>query len=275
MVELSMDIIPEQTQLFPTYAQIGRLEFIGNVYCNKTRPDEIRVNIEAEVDVDWDFTVQPSILVFRGVGQRMHTFDIYLSVPPRTAGPPVVHMSYRAYTDLAGRTEECRASSTLFIVQDVHGFIESFPDSITVPPDRGVDGTAYIENLLDEELEVHLSAAGDWEPLIPDLDFQQHIVLQPYEQRPARFHGRLSSSVDPGDHLVEMVLWTPGPGGGRTVITSTNVTLQVSDPLGEGLGDRVIRSLVPILLVTCLLMGLVTIWFLKRRESKLARDHNY
>jgi hypothetical protein len=275
MVELSMDIIPEQVQLFPTYAQIGRLEFQGSVHCNKTRPDEIRVNIEAETDVDWDFTVQPNILVFRGVGQRMHQFEIYLSVPPRTAGPPVVHMAYRAYTDLAGRTVECRASSTLFIIQDVHGFIESFPDSIAIPPDRGVDGTAYIENLLDEELEVHLSAAGDWEPLIPDLDFQQAIVLQPYEQRPARFHGRLSSTVDPGDHLVEMVLWTPGPGGERTAITSTNVTLHVSDPLEEGLGDKVMRSLVPILLVTGLVMGLVTFWFLRRREANQARDHNY
>ncbi len=275
MVELSMDIIPERVQLFPTYAQIGRLEFQGNVYCNKTRPDEIRVNIEASVDVDWDFSVQPNILVFRGVGQRMHTFDIYLSVPPRTAGPPVVQMSYRAFTDLAGRTVECTASSTLYIVQDAHEFIDSFPDKIIVPPDRGVDGTVYIENILDEELEVHLSVGGDWDPLIPDLDFQQYIVLNPYEQRPARFHGRLSSSVEPGDYLVEMVLWTPGQGSERTVITSVNTTLQVSDPMEEGLGDTIIRSLVPILILSGVVLGLVTYWLHRRKETKLARNHNY
>ncbi|NIP33278.1 MAG: hypothetical protein GWN18_00040, partial [Thermoplasmata archaeon] len=50
------------------------------------RPDEVRVHIEASIDVDWDFMIQPEIIVFRGVGQRMHSFEIYLSVPPRTAG---------------------------------------------------------------------------------------------------------------------------------------------------------------------------------------------
>ena len=138
-----------------------------------------------------------------------------------------------------------------------------------------MDGTVYIENILDEELEVHLSAGGDWGPLIPDLDFQQYIVLHPYEQRPARFHGRLSSSVEPGDYLVEMVLWTPGQGSERTVITSVNTTLQVSDPLEEGLGETIIRSLVPILIATGAVLGLATYWFHRRKETKLARNHNY
>ncbi len=266
MLDLSMDIVPEEVELFPTYAQVGRLEFQGNVYCNKTRPDEVRVHIEASVDVDWDFMIQPDIIVFRGVGQRMHSFEIYLSVPPRTAGPPVVNMHYRAYADLAGRVEECTARSVLYIIQDVHGFVDSFPEEIHVPPDRGVDGIAYIENIMDEELMVHLSATGDWDALIPDLDFQQLIVLEPYEQRPARFHGRLSSSVEPGDYPVELALWTPGPDGERVVITTVNTQLAVSDDLEEGLGGLVMRTAVPIILVACVAIGLATYWYLRRRD---------
>ena len=269
-----MDIVPEVLHLFPTYAQVGRLELQGSVYCNKTRPDEVRVQIEASVDVDWSFMVQPEVIVFRGVGQRMHQFEIYLSVPPRTAGPPVVRMDFRAHAELAGRVVECTAHSFLYIVQDVHGLVDSFPEMIDVPPDRGVDGTAYIENILDEELEVHLSAVGEWDGLIPDLDFQQHIVLQPYEQRPARFHGRLSPSVEPGDHQLELAFWTPGPDGERTVITTVHVTLAVSEDLDEGLEGAVIRAAVPILLVAGFATGSTTYWYLRRGDRARARDHN-
>jgi len=265
-VELSMDIVPPEVYLFPTYAQIGRLEFLGNVYCDKTRPDEIRVYIEAWCDVPWDFMIQPEVMIFRGVGERMHQFEIFLSVPPRTAGPPVVTMGFRAYADLAGRTVDCTAGSVLYIVQDAHGFIESIPDEIQVPPDKGVDGTVYIENLLDEELEVHIGATGDWDALLLDMDFQQPIVMQPYEQRPARFHGRLSNTVEPGDHQVELALWTPGGGGERMVITTVNVTLHVMEDPGDSFGDALLRSLVPLLLVVMVAMALATFWFLKRKD---------
>jgi hypothetical protein len=167
-----------------------------------------------------------------------------------------------------GRTVECTAESVLHIVQDVHGFIESFPYEIQVPPDRGVDGTVYIENLLDEELEVHLGPTGEWEDLILDMDFQQPIVLQPYEQRPARFHGRLSNSVEPGDYIVEMALWTPGDGGERTVITTANVTLHVMEDPGDSLRDSIMRSLVPLLLVGLVATAVTTFWFLRRKDRR-------
>ncbi len=265
-VELSMDISPPEVFLFPTYAQIGPLEFLGNVYCDKTRPDEIRVYIEASVDVPWDFMIQPEVMIFRGVGERMHQFKMTLFVPPRTAGPPVVTMDFRAYADLAGRTIDCTAQSVIHIVQDVDGFIESIPMEIQVPPDKGVDGTMYIENLLDEELEVHIGATGDWNALLLDMDFQQPIVLQPYEQRPARFHGRLSNTVEPGDYLVELALWTPGGGGERMVITTANVTLHVMEDPGDSFGDSLLRSLVPLLLIAMVATALATFWSLKRKD---------
>lgn len=265
-VELSMDIVPPELYLFPTYAQIGRLEFQGNVYCDKTRPDEIRVYIEAWCDVPWDFMIQPEVMIFRGVGERMHQFEIYLSVPPRTAGPPVVTMEFRAYADLAGRTVDCTARSVMYIVQDAQGFIESIPEEIQVPPDKGVDGTVYIENLLDEELEVHIAATGDWDALLLDMDFQLPIVLQPYEQRPARFHGRLSNTVEPGDYLVELALWTPGGRGERMVITTADVTLHVMEDPGDSFGDALLRSLVPLMLVGMVATAVATLWFLKRKD---------
>jgi len=265
MLDFSMDIAPEEVLVFPTYAQIGRMEFLGTVHCNKTRPDEIRVSIEGSVDVPWDFFIEPQMMVIRGVGERHLQFHVYLSVPPRTAGPPLVTMTLRAYADLAGRTEECTAQARLHIVQDVHGFIDSFPYKIVVPPDGGVDGTAFIENILDQELEVHMSASGDWESLIPDLDFQQDIVLQPYEQRPARFHGKLSSSVEPGSYPVEMILWTPGHEGDRSIITTVNVTLEVLGETGDNMGDALLRSAFPLFLVVCLALGSVTYWSLQRR----------
>ena len=266
MVDLSMSMTPEDLQLFPTYAQVGRLEFLGFVVCNKTRPDEIRVNIEGSVDVPWDFMIEPTIVVFRSVGEIRHPFNAYLSVPPRTAGPPLVTMNFRAYADLAGRNVECTTSARLHIVQDTHDFVDAFPDKVLVPPDRGVDGTAFIENMLDRELEVHLSATGEWDALIPDLDFQQDIVLQPYEQRPARFHGRLSSDVEPGLYLVEMALWTPGEDGQRSFITTANVTLEVIEETGGTMGDTLLRTAFPLFLATCIALGLATIWFIKRRE---------
>jgi hypothetical protein len=274
-VELSMEIMPEEVYLFPTYAQVGRLEFLGTVYCDKTRPDEIRVYIEGWVDVPWDFHIQPEILVFRGVGERQHTFKIYLSVPPRTAGPPQIDMGFRAYADLAGRNVECTASSVLYIVQDVHGFIESIPEEITVPPDGGIDGEVYIENLLDEELEVHISASEEWASMVPELDFQLDIVLQPYEQRSARFHGRISDSVEPGDYLVQLDLWTPGVDGERTVITMANVTLHVMEDPGDSFTFNLLRNLVPLLLVIGVAVSLAAYLFLRRRDrlSTTNRKH--
>ncbi|MCK5254222.1 MAG: hypothetical protein KAQ96_14785 [Thermoplasmata archaeon] len=272
-VELSMDIDPPELYLFPTYAQIGTLELQGNVTCDKTRPDEIRVYIEALINVPWDFMIQPEVMIFRGVGERMHQFKMTLSVPPRTAGPPVVTMEFRADADLAGRTVDCTAMSVLHIVQDVNGFIESIPEEIHVPPDKGVDGTVYIENLLDEELEVHIGATGDWNALLLDMDFQQPIVMQPYEQRPAQFHGRLSNTVEPGDYLVELALWTPGGGGERMVITTANVTFHVMEDPGNSFGDALLRSLVPLLLVGMVAAGLATFWFLKRKDRVGPDNH--
>lgn len=266
-VELDMAITPEEIQLFPTYAQMFRLTLMGTVYCDKTRPDEIRVYIEGSVDVTWDFMITPEIMLFRGVGERQYNFEIYLSIPSRTAGPPEVTMSFRAYADVVGRTVDCTAQAVVYIVQDANGFIESIPTDIQVPPDKGVDGTVYIENLLDEELEVHISATGDWEPRIPDLDFQQSIVLQPYEQRPARFHGKLSSDVEPGDHKVELALWTPGADGERTVITTVNVTLHVLEDPGDSFADSLMRVSVPLLIVTFAAMGTVTYLIINRRSQ--------
>jgi hypothetical protein len=273
-VELRMDVVPEHLELFPTYAQFGTLELMGSVTCDKARPDEVRVYIEAWADVDWEFWVEPSMMVFRGVGEYIFHFDARLSVPPRTAGPPVVNMYFRAYADLISRTVECTDQSTLHIIQDVEGFVEAFPSEITVATDRGVSGTASLENMLGEDLQVHISATGDWDALIPDLDFQQYIVLRPYEQRRASFYGRLSSSVEPGKYDVEMALWTPEDSGERTVITTVNVTIKVMEDPGDTLTDSVMRSLVPIVVLVGAALGLVMYWYLRRRDQAEARDHN-
>ncbi|UCC93888.1 MAG: hypothetical protein JSW25_04260, partial [Thermoplasmata archaeon] len=137
--------MPEEVYLFPSQTQIWSLELLGNVYCEKTRPDEIRVYIEAWIDTSWDLVISPQVMVFRKVGENMHQFEVFVSVPPRVAGPPEVQMGFRAYADLAGRTVECFGSAVLYFVQDVHGFIGSIPQEITVPPDGGIDGEVYVE----------------------------------------------------------------------------------------------------------------------------------
>jgi hypothetical protein len=269
-----MEVVPEEVQLFPTYAQFGTLNLMGSVHCDKARPDEIRVHIEAWADVEWEFWVEPNLMVFRGVGEYVFHFDAYLSVPPRTTGPPVVNMHFRAYADLVGRMVECTARSTLHIVQDAEGFVESFSSEISVATDRGVAGTASLENMLDEELQVHISAVGDWEAQIPDLDFQQYTVLEPYEQRKVPFFGRLSPRVEPGKYDVEMAIWTPGENDERTVITTVNVTLRVLDDPGDTLADSLMRSLVPLVVVVGAGLGLVSYWYIRRRDQAVARDHN-
>jgi hypothetical protein len=273
-VELSMEIVPEELYLFPTYHQIGRLEFQGTIYCDKSRPDEVRVYIEAWIDVPWAFHIEPEVMVFRKVGEQHHQFQIYLSVPPRTAGPPIITMGFRAYADVVARDVECTGQSVMHIVQDVGGFIESYPEKIMVSPDRGIDGEIFIENLLDEELEVHISPSEEWESVILDMDFQLDIVLQPYEQRSARFHGILSDEVEPGDYPVQLELWTPGIGTDRNIITMANITLRVMEDPGDSISGAITRALVPIILLVTMALGLVTYWFINRRDRLDTQDQN-
>lgn len=266
MFSMSMDILPEDAELFPTYAQTGRIEFLGTIHCNKTRPDEVRVQIEGTCSEDWGLSIEPALVIFRHVGERHQQFHIYLPVPPRTAGPPLVTVDVRAFATFAGRTEECTGQARLHIIQDTGAFLEGFPEKIVVPPDGGVDGTAFVENVLDEPLELHICALGEWEGRIRGLDFQQEVVLRPYEQRPARFHGTLGPGVEAGVHHVEMALWTPSEDGGRSYITTMNVTLDVLEDTGETLGFALMRSAVPILIVACAAVGAATFWTLRRRE---------
>jgi hypothetical protein len=210
----------------------------------KYRPDEILVDLACEVDIDWMVNIQPQMIKFSEVGTRTHQFWISLAVPPMIVGPLMVTVDVTASARLVGRSLTAATSAVVNFIEDSDQFMDNVPRRITVHGDGGVDGQMRVYNHLDRQMEVHLCALGEWETLIPDLDFQQSLVLAPNQIKEVRFHGQLDDGIGTGEYDIELALWTPGVNGSRTYITSKNVTLVVTREESAILGKLIVLSLV-------------------------------
>jgi hypothetical protein len=226
-MSLEITLEPNAVEVFPTNSWGLPLKFLGTVHFTKVRPDDVLIDLEVSADVEWWNFVEPQTMKFSQVGEHLRMFEVTLLVPPMMAGPLTVNLEVVSTIRLYGRDESDSATSVITFVSNADEFMTNVPQKIAVLSDGGVDGQIRVHNMLDEELEFHISALGDWNERIPDLDFQQPVVLGPLEMMQVRFHGKLSDSVESGEYQVELALWTMLDDQ-QMYVTSQNVTLFVT-----------------------------------------------
>jgi hypothetical protein len=226
-MEVTVNIEPEEVEVFPTRTWSMPLYFLASVALEKYRPDDVYVDLVCTVDNDWMIEFNPRVMLFSRVGTVIHNCEITLMVPPRTVGPLTVTIELTASVRVVGRTIEDTGQSVITFIEDSDQFMDKVPERIVVQGDGGVDGEMRVFNLHDEDLEFHLSALDEWDERIPDLDFQNPLVLGPNQMQEVRFHGQLKDEVEMGEYEIEIALWTPSEDGNRTYVTSKNVTLVV------------------------------------------------
>ncbi len=264
-MELNVTLEPNAVDVFPTNSWNLPIKFVGVVLFTKARPDDVFVDLEVTADVDWMLTYQPQTMVFSQVGEGLGTFQVTLMVPPMMAGPITVHVEAVAVVRLYGRDVRDSDASVVTFVSNADEFMANVPDKIAVVGDGGVDGQMRVYNLMDEQMEFHLCALGEWGERIPDLDFQLPVVLESLQMRQVRFHGSLSDEVGSGEYKVELALWTVMDGE-QMYVTSRNVTLVVARE-GETLLRTVLRLGLFFLLVGVVALAAVLYYVLRARRT--------
>ena len=267
LCDITLDVEPEEIEIFPTYEGSRHLMVLGELTVYKYRPGNIRVHLQAQIDVDWTITPLDNTVQFEHVGTQVVYFPVNIIIPPHTVGPISARVDLLAYFDTVGVDEGDSAVTNITILPRSDEFLVNLPsESMAV---NGVfDGMVTVYNLQDQELEFHLCALGAWAMLMPDLDFQNSVVLAPNEAFETRYHGEISPDVQEGTHRVEIALWTPGPDGERIYVTIKEVSI-ILDWDWDGLTTTLGRFSIPLVIFSILTVACVAYYVRRRRHSYL------
>jgi hypothetical protein len=267
LCEITLDVDPAEVEVFPTYEGTRHLVVLAELTVHKYRPGSIRVHVQARIDNEWMVTPADNTIPFDHVGANVAFLPFNIIIPPHTVGPITGRIDFLAYLDSVGMEEEDSAVSNITVMPRSDEYLVNMP-SEAMALNGVLDGMVTVYNLHDQELEFHLCALGEWAELMPDLDFQNSVVLAPNEVFETRYHGEVSPDVEEGTYVVEIALWTPGPEGERIIITIREVSILI-DWDAEGLTTTLVRFALPLVVVCVLTVAGVAYYVQRRRRSYL------
>lgn len=267
--------LPTKVCYYPTRGWSTNAKVPGTLMVENYRPDDVMVYLNVTIQCEFFSFVDPNMLIFGPTRMTMSPFNININIPPNTFGPYESTLSITAVANTGIRDiAEMHQEITVTILGGVDQMVEGLSTFFVVhDDDRLFTGPLRISNMMDVPQEYHISAMGEWADKIPDLDFDSPVIVDPQEQRDTRFAGHLVKSVEEGEYRVDLAIWTPGEDGGRIIILNRTVDMEVMS-LSEDLIFAIIRAGIPLLIISCTLLG-TAVFLVARRRWHQTHDHNY
>lgn len=265
--------VPTTMMFYPTRGWSANVAIPGVIMVENYRPDEVMVLFNASIDCDWFTSIEPVMMRFDTTRYDMRNFKVYLHIPPNTFGPSEATVTIRATATTGIRDlGEIQAEVVITLLNDVDQVIEGLSTFFIVhDEDRVFSGRVRLYNMLDVPQEFHISAMGDWESRLPDLDLQGTVVLNPQEQRDATLIGHLRDGLKPGEYRVDLALWTPNDDGGRIYILNKTVDMELIS-IKEDAVSTILRAGVPLVILMSAVTGTAVYLVLRRRHRRRLDD---
>jgi len=221
--------LPTDYSCFPTRSWWSGLGIVGMLSFENYRPEDVMVYLNATIDNTWFVSVYPLMFTVEPTRGSLKTFEVEVLLPPNTIGPLESTLVITAEARVPSRTlAYARVDVVIHVVIEVDEVVDGMPSLVTVlEDDRVFSGTFRLYNLMDEPMEYHVCAMGEWADRIPDLDFMGDAMLNPQERRTVTMMGHVDGELDRGVYVVELAIWTPGPDGGRVYVLSETVDMEV------------------------------------------------